>query len=257
MAWYRTKGAQGRLMATAPKPGPKAGVPTSTASGPSAFATQVLKDLKITNPNVTPVDIKLLNAQQTAEGQWGVPGSWNASTTNNPFNLESVAPGSPTPKGSHTTPQGNSILTFGTPAQGAAATADFISSYNPNVLAALRKGNTKQFLSPSGVGGWVSKTSPTAQSQYSQLVSSSYGQPVPTLTSAVTPSSSGGSGGNILTKIGYWTLGALLIGVGLVVLFHNNGGTQWMGATIKKVGMPEESGSGPVGDAGEVADVAE
>ena len=227
-------------------------------SAPSRFAAMVLSDLGITKKSVVPTDVALLNAQQTAEGQWRARGAWNAAVNNNPFNIE-LSPsnaksiGAPLPSGVHYSSPSNPISEFSTPSQGASATADFISAYDPNMASALAQGNTKAFLSPSGVGEWASKTDVASQQAYAQAVASDYGQTPKVSPSTSTnnnnntssTSSSSSAGGNLFTKIGYYGVGLGLLLVGLIVLFH--------GKSAPNVPSGEVEGAGTEGMAADVA----
>ena len=213
---------------------------------PTSFGQMVLRDLGITKGPIVKTDTALLNAQQAAEGQWNAGGNWNAAVNNNPFNIElsaaqAKAIGAPLPTGIHNSSPGNPISIFGTQAQGANATADFISANDPVMASALHTGNASSFLSPAGVGQWAAHGTTAqdiaAQNSYASAVAAQYGKPVkvsvpspngpgsiapstPTSTPSTSPSFFGALG----TKVGYYAAGLGILLVGLIILFHDKGG---------------------------------
>ena len=215
---------------------------------PTSFGQMVLRDLGITKGPIVKTDTALLNAQQAAEGQWNAGGNWNAAVNNNPFNIElsaaqAKAIGAPLPTGIHNSSPGNPISIFGTQAQGANATADFISAFDSTIASALRTGNASAFLSPAGVGQWAAHGNTAqdvaAQNSYTNAVAAQYGKPVPVSPGSPAASGGGGSSGSaspattpstpgffsaLGTKFGYFAAGLGILLVGLVILFHGKGG---------------------------------
>lgn len=121
----------------------------------------------------SPQQIALVNAWQSAEGQWNAIGQFNASNQHNPLNIESTAPGSP--KGTKICDSaGNCTLSFSTWQQGLQATADFIRHYQPEIGSALLSSSnpTNQFFSV--VGKW-NPTNPN----YAESVAAQVGATVP------------------------------------------------------------------------------
>lgn len=213
---------------------------------PTTFGRMVLRDLGISKGPTLKTDTALLNAQQAAEGQWNAGGNWNAAVNNNPFNIElataqAKAIGAPLPTGVHNSSPSNPISIFGTQAQGANATADFISANDPVMASALHTGNASSFLSPAGVGQWAAHGNTTAdlaaQSAYSTAVAAQYGKPVkvsvtsPNGPGSIAPSTSTSTSSStpnffsaLGTKVGYYAAGLGILLIGLIVLFHDKGG---------------------------------
>jgi hypothetical protein len=217
---------------------------TTTGLNPASFAASLLKALNIPVTNQRVADI---TAWETAEGQWGATGEFNAQTMHDPLNTKLMKYGG-TPIG------GGATNTYPSWQAGIAATRDTLEQSNmAPILNALKSGgNPNDFNNALHVAPW-------AQSLYGgRPIATAVKNPNSNWSSSSTIDAlakdgglglvgkalSSGSGivsntvsgvdaiGNFTTSLGKWSTwkrvievvgGVVLIGAGLVLLTKETG----------------------------------
>lgn len=138
------------------------------------FSIALLSALNITP---TTLDLQMINAWQTQEGQWGAyVSAYQAMNMNNPLNLNPGFQGAGSYDGFPATGLDGTISFNGNWDNGVTATANTITSGHPGILTALQDSSLSEFFSYSGVDTWNPNQTPpywqTVQSTYNRLYGS-------------------------------------------------------------------------------------